>query len=106
MIFMFFLCNSQPPRFYEDTRFARGDCDISNILGTVWCVESKVTGHVVGDVELTKRKRLHPNTNASTRATATLTGSTITTAIIAKAITTNSATSTTATPAIGKKKKG
>ena len=45
----------------------------SNILGTVWCVKLKLTGLVVRDVELTKRKYLHPNATASTHTTATVT---------------------------------
>ena len=45
----------------------------SNILGTVWCVELKLTGLVVRNVELTKRKYLHPNATASTHTTATVT---------------------------------
>jgi hypothetical protein len=45
----------------------------SNILGTVWCVKLKLIGLVERDVELTKRKYLHPNVTASTPNTATLT---------------------------------
>ena len=45
----------------------------SNILGTVWCVKLKLTGLVVRDVELTKRKYLYPNATASTHTTTTVT---------------------------------
>ena len=45
----------------------------SNILGTVWFVKLKLIGLFVKDVELTKRKYLHPNATASTHTTATTT---------------------------------
>ena len=38
----------------------------SSILGTVLCVKLKLTGFVVRDAELIKRKYLHPHANAST----------------------------------------
>ena len=41
--------------------------------GTVWWVKLKLTGFVVRDVGQTKRKYLHPNTNASTQTTTTVT---------------------------------
>ena len=40
-----------------------------NILETVWCVKLKLTGLVVGDTEVTKRKYLHPTDFASTHTT-------------------------------------
>ena len=45
----------------------------SNILGTFWYVKFRLTGLFVRDVELTKRKYLHPNATASTHTTDTVT---------------------------------
>ena len=59
-----------------------------DILGAVWCLKLKPTGLVLGDVELTKRQYLHPNTVASTHITA------ITTATNSKATTINSTATT------------
>ena len=42
------------------------------------CLNLKLTGLVVGDIELTKRQYLHPNTKASTRTTTTNTTSSTT----------------------------
>jgi hypothetical protein len=54
---------------------------ISNILGTTLSVKLKLTGLVVGDIELTKRACSHPTTTTSTiTATSTTTASAITTA--------------------------
>ena len=47
-------------------------CD-SNILVTVRCVKLKLTGLVVREFELTKRKFSHPNATASTHPTTTVT---------------------------------
>ena len=56
----------------------------------------KLTGLIVGDVELTKRKYLHPNTTASPHTATIFTTSNAATATEAKATTVNStATSTT-----------
>jgi len=52
-------------------RFSKG-CN-SNVLGTVWCVNLKLTGLVVRDVELTRRKYFHPNATASTHTTTAVT---------------------------------
>jgi hypothetical protein len=40
----------------------------TNILRTVWFVKLKLTGLVVGDVELTKSKYLHPSVTVSTHS--------------------------------------
>ena len=53
------------------SRLSKG-CN-SNILGTDWCVRLKLIGLVMRDVELAKRKYLHPNATASTHTTATVT---------------------------------
>ena len=45
----------------------------SNILGTFWCVNLKLTGLVVRDVELARRKYLRPIAAASTHTTAIVT---------------------------------
>ena len=59
------------------------------MLLTILYVKLKLTGLVVRDVELTKRKYFHPNTTASTHTTTTIT-------IITTSITTT-ATKTEAT---------
>ena len=45
----------------------------SNVLGTIWCVELKLTELVVRAVELIKRKYLHPNATTFTHTTSTVT---------------------------------
>ena len=62
----------------------------SNILGTVWCVKLKLTGVVVRDVVLTKRKYLHPNATAFTHTIAIITTSITTTSTKAYATSNNS----------------
>jgi hypothetical protein len=90
-------------------RLSKGD--ISNFLGTVWCVKLKLTGLVVGGVELTKRRYLHFDTTFSTLTTATTTATIIaatTTATKTKAGTINSTTTiiTTGTTTMASKAKG
>ena len=50
-------------------RLSKGS--ISYILGTIWCIKLKLTGLVVGDVELHERQYLYPNTTSSTHTTST-----------------------------------
>ena len=70
----------------------------SNILGTVWCVKLKLTGLVVRDVELTKRKNLHLSATVSTHTAATIfTTSITTTATKAQGNIINSTANTTST---------
>ena len=65
----------------------------SNILGAVWWVKLKLTGLVLRDFQLTKRKYLHPKVITFTHTTTTVTITT--TSITTTSITTTSITTTT-----------